>query len=178
MKYQLQNNRLDIFIDARFLRKPLSSFFEEYCISKSTRYRYMMENRILIQNTPVRQDTRVFQKEDVLTILLPEEDIDWSPSDTPCTVLYENTFVFVVHKEAGIPIHTEKQDTTVLMRRWPDGQWIKDTIFPYDLYTDWMWIRPGFFCTVRYLSFSHGWISSLLQKRYPESILPSPVVPL
>lgn len=121
MKYQLQNNRLDIFIDARFLRKPLSSFFEEYCISKSTRYRYMMENRILIQNIPVRQDTRVFQKEDVLTILLPEEDIDWSPSETPCTVIYENAFVFVVHKEAGIPIHTEKQDTHCLnaqVARW------------------------------------------------------------
>ena len=121
MKYTLENNTMHIYTGTKYNNKPLSVFFDEYCISRPTKYKYFQSNCIKVQDNIVKQDTVLLHKDDIISITFPYEEVDWEPSDTPCKVLFENDFLFVVHKEAGLAIHTDKEDANCLngnVARW------------------------------------------------------------
>lgn len=124
MKYRLKNNLLEIHTGTSYANRPLSCFFNDYCISRSKRYLLLQNRQIFIQEEAVRCEDTILHKEDVLRIFLEKESIDWAVASEPCKVVYENDFVFLVHKEAGVLIHSSIEDTHCLNAQV--AKWIQD----------------------------------------------------
>ncbi len=109
MKYQLKYGKIDFHIDELFDQKPLSDFFDYYVQSKKNRYLLFQENRILINRKKPSSENDLLHKKDVVTIILPNEDIDYEPSEKECKVVYEDDFVYIVHKDPGMIIHGDSE---------------------------------------------------------------------
>ena len=108
MDYSLTDHILSIKLDSSYEGKPLSSFFDMYAISKKNRHLYLQNKHISVNNTPIHSSSFLLHENDVLNIIIPDEEIDYPCADKPCEVVYEDEFVYVVHKPAGIIIHGEE----------------------------------------------------------------------
>ncbi len=117
MKYAMQENLLHIQTQGTYANKPLSDFLNDYSISKPVRYRYFQEGRFSINGKIVKNPSVTIHKNDVLSILLPQEQINWIPSQISSQVVYENDFVMIVHKPVGCIIHGDENDTDCLNAR-------------------------------------------------------------
>lgn len=111
MKYEIQNEMI-IFKDTKKF-ETIENFLDYYKQSKKNKYLLIQNKELFLNDQPVK-DIHEKINQQSLTLHLSKQDIDWVPSDEPCTVLYQNDFILVVHKEAGIIIHGEENDTTCL----------------------------------------------------------------
>lgn len=109
MKYQLKHGKIDIHLDETYNDKTLADFFDYYVQSKKNRYLLLHENKILINKKKPENENDVLHTKDIITISLPYEQVDYEPSDRECKVVYEDDFVYVVHKEPGIIIHGDEE---------------------------------------------------------------------
>ena len=108
MNYSFNNNVLRITLDSNYDGKPLSSFFETYSISKKYRHLYTQNKNILVNQEPIHSSSYTLHANDLLEIMVPEEEIDYPCADEQCEVVYEDEFVYVAHKPAGLIIHGEE----------------------------------------------------------------------
>ncbi len=111
MKYEIQNEMI-IFKDTKKF-ETIENFLNYYKQSKKNKYLLIQNKELFLNDQPVK-DIHEKINQQSLTLHLSKQDIDWVPSDEPCTVLYQNDFILVVHKESGIIIHGEENDTTCL----------------------------------------------------------------
>lgn len=111
MKYEIQNEMI-IFKDTKKF-ETIENFLDYYKQSKKNKYLLIQNKELFLNDKPVK-DIHEKINQQSLTLHLSKQDVDWVPSDEPCTVLYQNDFILVVHKEAGIIIHGEENDTTCL----------------------------------------------------------------
>ncbi len=111
MKYEIQNEMI-IFKDTKKF-ETIENFLDYYKQSKKNKYLLIQNKELFLNDKPVK-DIHEKINQQSLTLHLSKQDIDWVPSDEPCTVLYQNDFILVVHKESGIIIHGEENDTTCL----------------------------------------------------------------
>ncbi len=116
MKYELKKGRISIDTGSEFEGKTVQEFLEYFRQSKKNRYLLILNKNILINREPVSNDQTVLQKNDIVTILLPALKTDFKPSETPCRVVYEDDFVYVAHKDAGIIIHDENDPDCLACR--------------------------------------------------------------
>lgn len=113
MKYEITKDGFRISPNPSLKHRKVEEFLDEYCQSKRNKYLLVNQKRILLDDTPVRDLNEEIGLR-CLCILNEENDIDWVLGETPCEVIYEDAFVFIVHKEAGIIIHGEPDDTKCL----------------------------------------------------------------
>ncbi len=111
MKYEIQNETI-IFKDTKKF-ETIENFLDYYKQSKKNKYLLIQNKELFLNDQPVK-DIHEKINQQSLTLHLSKQDIDWVPSDEPCTVLYQDAFILVVHKESGIIIHGEENDTTCL----------------------------------------------------------------
>lgn len=114
MRYTLLADRIQIETGKTYADKPVSAFLDDLCISRSTRYGMLQEKRLLVNDTIVHQASFIIPLNAIVTIILLPQKIDWVQAEEPCTVVYENDFVMIVHKEPGIIIHGDPDDTNCL----------------------------------------------------------------
>ena len=50
-----------------------------------------------------------------ITLEVKDNAIDWKCADRECSIIYEDDYVYVAHKESGIIIHGDEDDTDCLM---------------------------------------------------------------
>lgn len=113
MKYTLENNRLKIETCGAYQGKTIEDFLNDYQQSKKNKYLLLQKKQILLNGTAVRNtDTPI--ENGIITLLLEESTPDWVPSIRPCQVVYEDAFVYIVHKEPGYIIHGDPDDTACL----------------------------------------------------------------
>ena len=111
MKYEITNDAITIYNTQKY--KTIEDFLNAYKQSKKNKYLLIQNKDIFLQDTPVKDiHTPIHQQP--IKILRHVEKVDWEPSDVPCTVLYQNAFFLVVHKEVGRIIHGDENDTTCL----------------------------------------------------------------
>lgn len=110
MKYELKDGFLHIHIDEKFHQKTITQFFDSYYISSKNRYLYIQEQTIQLNQEIVKDVSTRLQKDDLLTIRISEQESDYLPAPQECLVVYEDDFVYVAHKPAGIIVHGEKND--------------------------------------------------------------------
>lgn len=113
MKYTYEDNRLVIHTLGSYQGKTMEDFLNDYLQSKKNKYLLIQQKRILLNNEAVRDIHAPIGQQDI-TLLLEESEPDWIPSAEPCQVVYEDTFLYIVHKEPGYIIHGEESDDVCL----------------------------------------------------------------
>lgn len=107
MHYHIENNRIDI--DTENTYTTIRDFLNDYRQSRRNQYLLLQNHQILLDNKSVNNaDTAIEGK--ILTLVLPEEEIDWKSAEETCTCIYEDPFCYIVHKDPGIIIHSEHKD--------------------------------------------------------------------
>lgn len=86
------------------IRDYLLSFY----LAKSKVYKLFLENRVLINNLPVKENY-LLKIGDVLTIQL-DEDIDYTPQNGNIEVLYEDPYYLIINKPRGLIIYEDSKD--------------------------------------------------------------------
>ncbi len=113
MKYEILPGALRIPSCDALVHKTAEQFLDEYRQSSKNKYILVRDQKILLDDEPVKDLNETIGRR-ALTIVLDEEEPDWPCADEACSVIYEDAFVYAVHKEAGIIIHGEPDDTQCL----------------------------------------------------------------
>ena len=113
MKYERQKDGILIHPSEQYKNKTVQDFLDEYLISKKNRYLLIRDQMILLDGTPVKKTEETIGDHD-LFIAIPEEEPDWPLAEKACKVVYEDDFVYAVHKEPGYIIHGDENDTECL----------------------------------------------------------------
>lgn len=112
MKYTFENNSILIPAEnTRFSSMSVEQFLEFYHLSRKNRYLCIQERMVLLDDIPVKSGMEKIGGK-TIRILLPQEPVDWAPAEKECEVIYEDPFVYIVHKEPGIIIHTDEKNST------------------------------------------------------------------
>lgn len=119
MKYNIKHNNVELYIDMEFAGKSLASFFNAYHISRKMRYLYLTNGYVSYNHKPCTDDC-ILQKGDVLIISNPPSEIDIPSAPEPCDIVYEDDFVYVAHKPAGIIIHGEPDSLSAMAARYQE----------------------------------------------------------
>lgn len=114
MKYRRTDNRMDIETGKTYAGREISCFLDDYLISRSRRYSMLQEQVILCSGVPVKSPSQILKEDDVLTIYWKEDGPEWPAAESPCRVMYENEFVYIVHKDPHLIIHGSEDDTHCL----------------------------------------------------------------
>ena len=105
MQYELKYGRIDINTQQEFDGKTIRDFLDYFHVGKKNRYLAIQNGQILVNRAKVNNEDQPLKARDIVTILLPKEEIDYTPAETPCTVVYEDDFVYVAHKDPGTIVH-------------------------------------------------------------------------
>lgn len=97
-----------------FEGKTIEDFLLFYRQSSSNRHRLIQSRSIEINHKPVKDSHVLLQKGDTITIHIPFMEVDHVPAETPCPIVYEDDYLYVAHKEPGIIIHGDPDDTKCL----------------------------------------------------------------
>ncbi|MBR3311073.1 MAG: RluA family pseudouridine synthase [Solobacterium sp.] len=108
MKYNVHDGQIDMIIDRHLDGKKPDDFLKEYLVPDKTANRYLRSGRFLINSLPCRDLSAPLKTDDMLTVVFEPEGIDWAPAPEEASVVYEDAFVYIVHKPAGIIIHSDK----------------------------------------------------------------------
>lgn len=114
MKAECSIGKLELFITAEENGKTLLNLMEHYCQSSRNRYLMVQNHEILYNHQPVKDWQTVLHTHDQITILIPPQPYGFLPADKACTVVYEDDYVYAVHKDAGMIIYGDPQDTFCL----------------------------------------------------------------
>lgn len=128
MKYEMKEDCI-IFDTSTSQLKTIEDFLEYYKQSKKNKYLLITNKQLLLDNQVVKNIHQEIQKKS-LTLLLPKTEIDWVSSEKPCQVVYEDAFLYIVHKEPGCIIHGEPNDTTCLNAQASCYQRLHDILTP------------------------------------------------
>lgn len=110
--YEMKPGLLELEVPDTMAETTLTEFLKSFSISGKKRYELFQEHQITL-NRKDASPSDVLHGNDKIAIVLPQEEPDYSPSDTMCEVVYEDDFVFVAHKEPGIVVH-DKDDPDCL----------------------------------------------------------------
>lgn len=86
------------------IRDYLLSFY----LAKSKVYKLFLENRVLVNQNPVKENYNL-KKDDILTILL-DEDIDFKEQESNLEILYEDPYYLIINKPRGLIIYEDSKD--------------------------------------------------------------------
>ena len=111
MKYEITNDSIHFFDTKKF--QTIGDFLNHYKQSKKNKY-LLIQNKQLLLDGNVVKDIHERINYRTITLLLKKENVDWIPSNKPCKVIYQDPFLLVVHKDAGIIIHGDENDDTCL----------------------------------------------------------------
>lgn len=114
IRHNLKYDCIELFLDGTWENKTLKDFFDHYCISRKNRYLLTTNKGLLLNKQRVLDETTLLHKKDCITIKIPNEEPGFKLAEKPCKVVYEDDFVYVAHKDAGIIIHGDVDDTTAL----------------------------------------------------------------
>lgn len=111
MKYEFEGNQLHISDINQF--STIEEFLNHYKQSKKNRY-LLIQNKQISTNNTIIKDIHSPIVNHELTLLLEKNEVDWKASDKSCDVIYQDPFICIVHKEAGIIIHSDTDESNCL----------------------------------------------------------------
>lgn len=112
MKYAFKNQSILIHTEhTRFEKMNVEQFLEYFHLSRKNRYLYIQNRLIFLDEEPVRNSLEEINGK-TIRIVFPKEETDWKPSQRECEIIYEDPFVYVVHKDPGMIIHADRKEDT------------------------------------------------------------------
>lgn len=130
MKYEIKNKTI-IFNETNQFQ-TVEDFLDHYKQSKKNKYLLIQNKELVLGNQSVK-DIHERINDLPITLHLQTNEVDWTPSEEPCEVLYQDPFILVVHKQAGIIIHGEENDTHCLNAK------VSKYLIDHDIHTT---VRP------------------------------------
>ncbi len=107
MQYENKYGVLKIYTQNEYTNRTVRDFLHDLRIGKKARHELLQEKRIFLNHTVVENENTVFTADACLLFHIPYPGVDIPASATPCAVVYEDDFVYVAHKPAGLIIHDE-----------------------------------------------------------------------
>lgn len=107
MKYDIKFNQLNINECKEVEGKTIVEFLQLFKVSKKNIH-YLFENKLIKLNNLNARREDVLKFTDKITIEIPKEEIDYACDFNCAKVVYEDNFVLIVHKDAGIIVHDDK----------------------------------------------------------------------
>lgn len=107
MKYEIKFNQININECKAVEGKTVIEFLQLFKVSKKNIHMLFEDKRVKL-NREIASRESIIKKEDSITIQLPEEEIDYACDNQSAQIVYEDDFVLIVHKDAGIIVHDEK----------------------------------------------------------------------
>lgn len=114
MKYERTKDAIQIYDLKEYEGRTILDFMNDYHQSRKNRYLLIQNHQVILDGIIVKNMNTVIGRDSQLTIRLKEEGIDWAPSEKECHVVYQNPFLYIVHKEPGMIIHSSPEDTNCL----------------------------------------------------------------
>lgn len=106
LKLNIDGKNLTISNLDRFNNKTILDFLNDYKQSKKNRYLLISNHKILLNNCPCNEFSMI-KKEDILTLIMDDDGIDFNCDDEIAKVIYEDDLVLIVHKDAGYIVHDD-----------------------------------------------------------------------
>lgn len=114
INYELKPGRIDLFPGKEYEGRTLSEFLEYFHTSRKNRYLMVLNKQVLLNRKPAASENETLKAGDTVTVLLPSEPVDYVPAEEECRVVYEDDFVYIAHKDAGLIVHGPQGDTDCL----------------------------------------------------------------
>lgn len=105
MRYRIIENKLILSEFLEYEGKRLKDFLTFYCISEK-KFNQLIHTKAILLNKQQPKFEEIIHKQDILEIVLDEE-IDCEFSDIEAKVVYEDDFVLIAHKDAGVLVHDD-----------------------------------------------------------------------
>lgn len=110
MKYRFEKESILIETENnRFGKMNVEQFLEYFCISKKNRYLYIQNRMLFLDDSPVKNGLEPIDGK-AIRIMLPHQKVDWAPAGKECEIIYEDSFLYIAHKPAGIIIHENDKE--------------------------------------------------------------------
>lgn len=91
---------------------PLADFVNVFHVGEKKRNRMRTENLVAVNGTPVPWETLLRTGDEVAFSLAPFEELDFSPETGKLSLLYEDDWILVFDKPAGLIVYPESKDGT------------------------------------------------------------------
>ncbi len=112
MEYYIKGNEVFLKMKNRFVNKTVTSFLDSFNQSKKNKYQ-LIQQGLLKHNFQVAKEEAMLKKDDIISFpyqLLSEEPL--IPYNEPLDIVYEDPFLLIVNKQAGLLIHSDGVNTT------------------------------------------------------------------
>ena len=103
----LKPNLLNLYIDQQFASHPLKDLLVYYGQSDHSIYKLVSQKQLLINHAVVRDAGVILEKGMTVSLIIPDEKVDFVPASQQCQIIYADEFIYVAHKPAGIIIHDD-----------------------------------------------------------------------
>lgn len=112
MEYKQINHYLILNIDESFHHMQIEQFFKTFYLSKKQIHELRMSQDVFLNHKSVAQNFQIIlQKGDQLMFpFFIDETPDFIPEDIPIDIVYEDEFLLVVNKPAGMLVHPSEKD--------------------------------------------------------------------
>ncbi len=108
MHYEVKFGRLAIDIDRNSDGIMLNDFLKAFHISSAKRNELFTQHQITL-NRKDAAVSDVLHEKDHLVIQIPDQKIDYTPSEQECAVVYEDDLIYVAHKDPGLIVHDDRE---------------------------------------------------------------------
>jgi 23S rRNA pseudouridine1911/1915/1917 synthase len=114
MHYELKYGRMNIMTQNEFSGCTICDFLDYFHIGKSSRYELIQSGALSLNRLVVHSEEEAIRGKAVITIRFPSEEPNFTPAPSPCQVVYEDDLVYAAHKEPGLIVHGDPDDTSCL----------------------------------------------------------------
>ncbi len=110
MKYKLQNEWITFIIDEQFHNKSIDEFFHYFHLSRKSIHLLKQNKEYFLNNQFVQSNTILSKKDQLKIRAFHYSGIDFIPQQKDITIVYEDDFILVLNKEAGMNVHPDQKD--------------------------------------------------------------------
>lgn len=164
MQYESKYGVLKIYTQNEYTGRTIRDFLTDLHIGKKTCRQLFQHKHILLNHMPVEDENMRLSSNACILFHTPPAGIDVAASKTPCTVVYEDDFVYVAHKPAGLILHDEDPHTETLSTQAAAWQLINDIHQPVRFIHRLDKLTTGLVLFVK-APLLQPWFDAMLQKR-------------
>ncbi|MBR4457113.1 MAG: RluA family pseudouridine synthase [Solobacterium sp.] len=112
ISYEKKTGRLSLTLPEETEAMPLTEFLEQLHISRPKRFELFQTHALTLNRTDAAPSD-ILHARDRLDFRLEAQEVDYAPAEREARVIYEDDFVYIVHKDPGIIVH-DPDDPTCL----------------------------------------------------------------
>lgn len=114
MRYVMKHGRMDLLMDPGQEGSTVEQLLKSLCVSEKNQKKMLAAGELELNHAELKHLGTALKTHDVLTVHIPDGLLDFKPAAQECPIVYEDDFVYVAHKERGMIVHGEPDETDTL----------------------------------------------------------------